>query len=216
MHSPDRRYWWTGSQWQLAVSSDGMWWFDGQRWVPNPLGPPRRRRDQTKWTRPLQAAVIVLLVLSLVPFAVGIPLVASTPLPPAPPGTPPEYAARLDESFRAFVVTTAAVEGLFFLVWGVLTVIGTLKRWTWMFWVILVVVGLSIFLSATDLLLGVLSSVGSLTTTPPLGFTVSPGSPLVITAEIPAVNLLRVALFVGMLVLGIRIGPWACREAVDE
>ena len=219
MHSPDRRYWWTGTQWQLAVSSDGMWWFDGQRWVPNPLGRPRRRRVETEWTRPLQAAVIVLLVLSLVPFVVGALIVASIH-PSAmvgPPGAPPEYAAQMAARFHAFMVATLVLQGLVFLAWGVLTVIGTLKRWTWMFWVTLVLVGLSILMGAIGLLIGVLvGSAGLLPTTPPPGFRVPQRPPLVITAIGPTVELLRVALFVGMLVIGIRIGPWACREVVDE
>ena len=195
-----------------------MWWFDGQRWVPNPLGQPRRRRIETEWTRPLQAAVIVLLVVSLVPVAIGVPILASIPPPVmvGPPGASPEYAARMAESFRAVLVASLVVQGLIFLAWGVLTVIGTVKRWTWMFWVTLVIVGLSIFMSVIGLLLGVLVSTGIGPTTPPPGVTMPPRPPLLISAIEPALDLLRVALFAGMLVLGIRIGPWACREVVDE
>ena len=32
-HSPDRAWWWTGTEWRPAWSVDRRWWFDGQRWV---------------------------------------------------------------------------------------------------------------------------------------------------------------------------------------
>ncbi len=77
MHSPDRRYWWDGSKWSLAVSADGGLWFDGQNWVANPLRPPARRRVPTKWSLPLQWLVIAVTVFGFALFAATVPVAVS-------------------------------------------------------------------------------------------------------------------------------------------
>ncbi|HKA10951.1 MAG TPA: hypothetical protein VKI99_10835 [Candidatus Dormibacteraeota bacterium] len=86
MHSPDRRYWWDGRKWQLAVSPDGHEWFDGTHWIPNPLAPPRVWYRPTVWTLPLQVAVITLTVIGFATFAWTVVLAVTTFHAPVPCG----------------------------------------------------------------------------------------------------------------------------------
>jgi hypothetical protein len=52
-HSPDKVWWWSGTQWLPAWSPDGAWWFDGSTWRSaltggRPASRPRRQLTQAE------------------------------------------------------------------------------------------------------------------------------------------------------------------------
>lgn len=167
VHSPDRRYWWDGQEWQLAVSPDGHQWFDGTRWIPNPLAPPRVWYRPTRWTKPLQVAVIAVTVIAFTTFVWTVALMVSTvPAPVVLIGdVSPAQAAQLSQSFRASMIAGLVVNGVVLLALVVLIVAGALKRWRWMFWFTLV--GFGLFL--TEPLVGLFMSVLIRIPRPPAG-----------------------------------------------
>ena len=214
VHSADRRYWWNGREWQLAVSPDGRLWFDGIRWIPNPLAPPPVRYMPTRWTRPLQVAVIALAVMGFATFLLMAGLAISTP--PAvvvvTGSVPPEEAARMTTIIRESMITGTVDTGVGLLVLVVLIVLGALRRWRWMFWITLVGFGLVVI----GPLIGLAASVLVLPR-PPVGtMPPVPNVPLpfrLASLLYPAADLL---LFVCMLVVAVRIGPWACQPTTVE
>jgi hypothetical protein len=203
MHSPDRRYWWDGSNWSLAVTADGRLWFDGQNWVLNPLRPPVRRRAPTKWTVPLQWLVIVVAVLSFGLLVAAGPLLISMltiPVVEPPSGLPPgispgqlEQAAR--EARQSFI-GVIVVEGLIALALLVLVVVGALRRWRWAFW-------LTVVLNAFNAL--------NITAVPVLRH-----PPVALQVAGTIMDVIQAMTCVALLVAAIRIGPWACRREVAE
>lgn len=201
MHSPDRRYWWDGNVWRQAVSPDGRLWFDGAEWRPNPLRPPGRPRVPTRWTRPLQVAVVAVTLLGFGSFVAALPLVASMPIP-------------IDETERQFMVASLVFQAVVFGAAATLIVVGSVGRWRWMFWAVLGVLGLNVVGVLVPLLLGV---AGLLPTRPPPGVILliprPPHMPMVIGAGGTLAQAAVPGLFVAMLVAGVRIGPWACRRA---
>jgi hypothetical protein len=217
VHSPDRRYWWDGSEWRLAVSRDGQLWFDGTSWVPNPLKPPGLPRLPTRWTRPLQAAVVAVTLLGFGSFVATLPLVASMPTPTlvlVPEGTSPEDAARFAQTMRPVMVASLIFQAVLFGVVAALIVIGSIRRWRWMFWAVLVLLGLNVVGLLIPLLLGV---AGLMPVTPPPGVipTRPPPVPMVVGVAGTLAEAAAAVLFVAMVVAGVRIGSWACRRAAE-
>jgi len=223
VHSDDRRYWWDGREWQLAVSPDGRLWFDGARWIANPLGPPPVQYLPTWWTLPLQAAVIALTVIGFATFVAMAGLMVSR-LPEAVVvgNLSPEQTAQLTRRMRASMISGIVTNGLVVLTLVVLIVIGALMRWRWMFWVTLAGFGLIaagplVGLAASVLIPVRPPTVGTLPPLPPppvrtmapaptFSLALSLAAPLEIGADL--------LLFVWMLVMAVRIGPWACRRTV--
>lgn len=217
MHSPDRRYWWDGSEWRLAVSQDGQLWFDGTQWRPNPLRPPGLPLVPTRWTRPLQAAVVAVTLLGFGSFLAMLLFIVSMPSPTVvtvPEGTSPEEAARLAETMRPVMVASFVSMAVLFGALAALIVVGAVRRWRWMFWTVLVLLGLN----GVNLLLALLlRAAGLLPATPPPGVTPSqlPRMPVVLSLPSELGLAASVLLFVAMGVAGVRIGPWACRRAAE-
>lgn len=215
MHSPDRRYWWDGKEWQLAVSPDGHQWFDGTRWIPNPLAPPRVWYRPTRWTKPLQVAVIAVTVIAFATFVWTVALMVSTvPAPVVLIGdVSPAQAAQLSQSFRASMIAGLVVNGVVLLALVVLIVAGALKRWRWMFWFTLVGFGLFLIGPLVGLFMSVLIRIPR----PPAG-TIPPVPTFPLALRLASILVLPAVLllFIWMLVVAVGVGPWACREAIEE
>ena len=207
----DGLYYWDGRQWVSTLSPDGRFRWNGSAWVPNSttaLGayasqePGRMVRAPTPWTKPIQNAVagfnaisiVYLIVLALL-LSTEMSQMISQPLyPNSPP--PPAQAVTGITAFFSFVFFAGSLIGI---VLCVVIIIGALKRWTWVFYVVLVFGGLSTIGLPFNLVGAIQRSV-------------TPGVPSVAAWE----SWLQVlygtasaALFAWMLVALIRYGPWA-------
>ena len=93
-------------------------------------------------------------------------------------------------------------------------VVGSIRRWRWMFWAVLVLLGLNVVGLLVPLLLGV---TGLMPATPPPGVIPSrpPPVPIVVRVAGTLAQAATAVLFVAMVVAGVRIGPWACRRAAE-
>lgn len=131
-----------------------------------------------------------------------------------PEGTSPEEAARFTQAMRPVMVASLIFMAVLFGAVLILIVIGTVRRWRWMFWVVLVLLGLNAVNLLVPLLLGV---AGLLPATPPPGVIPSPPPPVpMVVSVVGELALVAAAvLFVAMVVAGVRIGPWACRQAAE-
>jgi hypothetical protein len=217
--SADGLYYWDGRQWISTLSPDGRSRWNGYAWVPvapmaAPAYPhyyqqPATVRVPTPWTKPMQYVVAAFYVLSGL-YALSQPFWMSgvmtqafnqsfqrqAQLNPNVSPPPPEFVSTMTSMMSGILWASAIIGVAIFAVF----VIGALNRWTWIFWVILVLLGLgalvlpfSIFTAlAGYTYAGSLSGVPSWTAWVSVAFGV-PGA----------------ALFVWMLVALIRYGPWA-------
>jgi len=198
-----------------TLSHDGRSRWNGTAWVP--LGtapqvaqfqPQRKVREATGWTKPLQYAVAGWYLLQAI-YGIALPFVMSGPMtdylnqvmqrsaelnPDAPPPPIELISTIITWSFAFGAVVAIAI--------STLAIIGALKRWTWVYYAVLVLLG---FQSATFpfTLLSAFSS--------------SAFSPVKLPVELTiasvAFGIPGVALFVWMLVAAIRRGPWGMRRA---
>jgi hypothetical protein len=220
MHSPDRRYWWDGAVWVLAVSADGRLWFDGREWVSNPLRAPAHRREPTKWTRPLQLLVVAVAVLSSISVVATLPYALSV-MPPTvvygPADVPPAEAQQMIQSSRVFMTASFIAAVAFGVGIMIVMIVGALYRWMWAFWLALVMFGLSTIGIILASGFGLLASVG----------VTLPGPPGPTTAHVPPVpaglqisgwllNAAETLTFILLLIAAVRIGPWGCRNEIAE
>ena len=228
MLSPDGAWVWNGREWvpnaagQPQRSPDGAYYWNGREWVPTGVSgqpaPVRYRKEPTAWTRPLQLAVIGLTLLGdlnlvlLMPYLLDyIRLSIRRSIDLSLASQPPQENA---EQVRAqvlgmtdqLVVGMLALMVLFGIGWFVLILFGTLKRWTWFYWLLLVIFGLSV--------LGLPQQVLQV-----FGFGAYGGAGLPAFVEPLPVALIglflvlvQVALFVWMIIAYRRYGPWACRR----
>ena len=165
-------------------------------------------RAPTPWTKPMQNTVTALNALTIV-YLLVLAFLLSTEMsqifnqvlqqsagqnPNASP--PPAQMVNGVTSFFSFVFWGGAMMGIAFCV---LIIVGALKRWTWMFYVVLVFGGLTTILLPFNLI----AAIGRSTT---------PGVPSVAAWE----SWLQVlygtasaALFVWMVIALVRYGPWA-------
>jgi hypothetical protein len=219
--SPDGMYYWDGQQWLSTLSHDGRNRWNGSAWVPagQLSGPPTYQqippttRQPTSWTRPLQYAVAAwgaisaLYSLSL-PFWMGGPITQAMNQsmqqqqslnPRVSP--PPAEVTNMVASIMNVTLWIAAVVALAFCV---VVLIGALKRWTWMYYVVLVWLGLGTIQEPFNLISAATGSSGVSGVSVP-SWTYWVGA----VVSIPAA-----ALFVWMLVALVKRGPWAMRKAI--
>jgi hypothetical protein len=219
--SEDGLYYWDGRQWISTLSPDGRSRWNGIAWVPvAPIAAPAYAyypqpatiRVPTPWTKPMQYAVAAWYALSAL-YAASLPFWMSgvmtqavnqsfqrqAQLNPnvAPP--PPEFLSSMT-SMMSGILWASVVIGI-----GIcaVLVIGALRRWTWIFWVVLVLLGLGTLFLPFNLI----SAVAGSTYAERLY-----GLPSWTTWLSVAIGIPTAALFIWMLVALIRYGPWATRK----
>lgn len=221
--SDDGLYYWDGQKWVSTLSPDGAFRWNGSAWLPvaatvMPAYPqyqqPASVRVPTQWTRPLQYAVAAYYALSAI-YALSLPFWMSGTMSqimnqtfqrqaaqyPQVSPPPPELISTITTMMTG-VLWVGALIGIAI---SAVAIIGALKRWTWIYYVILVLLGLG----AISLPLNFAGAVGG---SSPLNPYQLPTwiSWLAVVFGIPGA-----ALFVGMLVALVRHGPWATTKKVE-
>lgn len=195
----------------MAVSPDGLLWFDGTQWVASSLKPPSIQHVPTRWTFPLQLAVIAVSLLGVTSFVLSLWL---------PPQVVTVVGAMPGEQAAQMAQTTwisGAAYGTVLLGLVVLVVVGALKLWTPVFWITLVGLGLLGVVPLMEML-----SAQFFAPPPPTAIEVTalstppPAVQFVIMLTEMLTPVACAIAFVWMLVTAIRIGPWACRKTIKE
>ena len=218
--SPDGMYYWDGQRWASTLSPDGRFRWNGAAWEPvqsSALAPgfypaPRTVREPTSWTQPLQILVIIRYVLVgiyglLLPFwATGYEAQVmqqsiQRQQQAYPPGAgPPPGFTDLMTSVMTTSIWIGAIIGVLI---SVVAVVAAVRRWVWAYYVILVLLGLTLFGTVINLIN--LVSGGALTANQ-----VQPPEPARIASYVAGV--VDTALFIWMLVALVTRGPWAMRK----
>ena len=222
--SPDGMYYWDGQAWVSTLSHDGRHRWNGTAWVPvagyTPAAgfgsaPASNLREPTSWTRPLQYAVIAYYSLtglygalsplflygSMRDYLHSVAAQSAQQAQQSNPGASPP--PDLTPFFDAMLPWILGVSAVFAVAIAAVVIIGALNRWRWLYYVLLVFLGLGVL----GLPFTILSATGVTATAArvpsPIGGTgwVSVGF-----------SILGAALFVWMLVALIRRGPWAMRR----
>src|SRR5260370_6017760 len=224
--SDDGLYYWDGSRWISTLSPDGRWRWNGSAWVPvaataapgfapYPSYQRATPRRPTPWTKPMQYAVAAWYAVSGL-YPLGLPfwmsgtmsqminqsIQRSTAQNPEVSPPPAEFVSTMT-TMMSGVLWIAAIIGV---VISVVIIIGALNRWTWMFYVVLVFLGL-VPLSLPFNIIGALA--GSTALNPY-------GLPVWVTWLSVVLGIPSTALFVWMLVAVIRYGPWAMTRRVES
>ncbi len=221
--SDDGLYYWDGARWVSALSPDGRWRWNGSAWVPlaGMLAPaypyyqqPTTVRLPTPWTRPMQYAVAAWYAISAL-YTLSTPFwmsgvvgqiftqafqrsAAQNPNVSPPP---PDVVA----SMTALMTGMLWVGALFGVAIYAVVIVGALKRWTWLFYVVLVFLGLG----AVSLPFNLVSAVAGSTALNIYNL------PTWLTWLSVGFGIPGAALFVWMLVAVIRYGPWATTKRVE-
>ena len=212
--SPDGMYYWDGTNWVSTLSHDGRSRWNGTAWVPVGGAPvvgyqPAPARVPTSWTKPLQYAVAGWYALSGL-YALSLPFWMTGPitdvvnqsiqrqeaLNPSATPLPSDFASTM-ASLTTGILWVAAVFGV--VVCAVI-VIGALSRWTWIYYAVLVLLGLS----AISLPLTLLSAASGSVLSGASGFSM----PIWTYWVGVLFGLPGIALFVWMIVAIVRRGPW--------
>jgi hypothetical protein len=208
-------YYWDGAAWLSTLSPDGRHRWNGSTWVPvttfayTPI--PAAVREPTPWTQPLQYAVIAWYAFSAL-FTATLPIwmagsmnqiinqaiqrQEATSVEPPPPGVADAMATMMNGVLWVAAILGAAI--------AVVAIVGALRRWTWVYYVVLILLGLGLLglpVNVVNALTG-----GSLNSTQ--GFTL-PAWTLWFSI---AAGVVAAALFVWMLIAMVRYGPWAMRR----
>jgi hypothetical protein len=223
--SQDGLYYWDGRQWISTLSPDARSRWNGYAWVPvasmAPMAAPayayyqqpRTARVPTPWTKPMQYAVAAFYVLTGLyalsqPFwisgvmtqAFNQSLQRQAQLNPNVSPPPQEFLNSMSSMMSGIVWASAIIVAAFCAV----IVIGALMRWTWMFWVLLVFLGLGALVLPYSLFTALAGY------TPATNLYVLPSWTAWISV---AFGVPGTALFVWMLVAVIRYGPWATTKS---
>lgn len=224
--SPDGMYYWDGTSWVSTLSHDGRYRWNGTSWVPvagyapaagfTPQAAGSAARVPTSWTRPLQLAVIAYYGLTGIYGALSplllygsmrdyLHAVAAQSVQQAqqnnPSASPPPDITPFFDAMLPWLLGFSAV---FAVAIAAVVIIGALNRWRWLYYVLLVFLGLG----AVSLPFTLLSATGVTTAAAHVP------NPIGGVGWISVVfSILGAALFVWMLVALIRRGPWAMRRA---
>jgi hypothetical protein len=214
-------YYWDGQRWVTTLSPDGRYRWNGSAWEPVTAfayGPDysavhAAEREPTSWTKPLQYAVIARYVAAgvyglFLPFWMGPYMSAviqqslqrqQQAYPPGQ-GPPPGFTDMMTSIMQGSIWIGTVIG----LALTVVVIVATIRRWTWAFYVILILVGFTLLgtvFNGINLIAG-----GALTAH-------QPQPPLFSRVFASAFGVVDVVLFVFMLVALIRRGPWAMRRA---
>jgi hypothetical protein len=223
--SPDGMYYWDGSQWLSTLSPDGGHRWNGTAWVPvqrTAFVPPVYSNERaparvaTSWTRPLQYAVAGWYALSGL-YALSLPfwmggimsqamnqsIHRQEALNPAASPLPASFYDSMT-SIATGVLWFAAVIGAAICL---VAIVGSLMRWTWLYYVVLVLLGLG----TLSLPLNLVSAITGSSVTASSGFAMPDWLYFVSVAmSVPGA-----ALFVWMLIAIVRRGPWGMTRPVS-
>jgi len=225
--SDDGLYYWDGRQWISTLSPDGRWRWNGSAWVPTTTTgapgfaaypsyqQPATARVPTAWTKPMQYAVAAWYALSGI-YALSLPfwmsgtmsqiinqsIQRSTAQNPEVSPPPVEVISTMTTMMSGFLWIGA----IFGVAISVVVIIGALNRWTWMFYVVLVLLGLG----AISLPFNIVGAVAGSTPLNPYSL------PVWVTWLSVALGIPSTALFIWMLVAVIRHGPWAMTRRVES
>jgi hypothetical protein len=206
-----------------TLSNDGRSRWNGVTWVPVAAiatpgfypQPQAGERVPTAWTKPLQYSVVVFYLLSAIWSIVG-PFLMAGPLSDyvnqviqqnaaLNPDTPPPPADVLS-TIHSMITVALGVGAAFGVALAAVAIIGALRRWTWVFYAVLVLLGLQSVSFPFTLI--------SAFTTSTVGSTISPLKlPIALTAASVAFGIPAIALFVWMAVAAFRRGPWGMTRA---
>jgi hypothetical protein len=223
--SEDGLYYWDGRQWLSTLSPDGRSRWNGYAWVPvasmapmaAPAYPvyqqPATVRVPTPWTRPMQYAVAAWYTLAAIyglslPFwmsgvmtqAVNQSFQRQAQLNPNVSPPPPEFVSSMASMMSGILWASAIIA----VVVCAVIVVGAVLRWTWIFWVVLVLLGLGTLALPFNLISAVAGSTYAASLY---------GLPTWTTWLSVAIGIPNAALFVWMLVALIRYGPWATTKS---
>jgi len=186
--------------------------------VPVAAGPPpvyfqpkAGARVPTGWTKPLQYSVIAWYLANAIwsvaaPFLVAAPIsdyvnqvmqqnAALNPDVPSP-------TAEMLSTINGFMTVGLAIGAAVGVAIAAVAIIGALRRWTWVFYAVLVLLGLQTISFPFTLISAFTTSAFS-----PMKL------PVALTATSVAFAIPAVALFVWMLIAAFRRGPWAMTRA---
>jgi hypothetical protein len=178
------------------VSADGQFRWDGQQWVPIPLG----TREPTPWTRPMQLAAAGLFAFEAV-YSVVVAIVfinRDTMLKAIKAqGTQIPSGTSVDTILNIAIGTTIAVV-VFFAICELVAAAGSYLGWRWMFW--------------AALILFALGGLGALTNLPTLFKPDTSPIPLPAVLVSELASILSLGMFIWMLLGVIKFGPWAMKK----
>ena len=223
--SADGLYYWDGRQWVTTLSPDGYSRWDGSRWVPvQQMAPPttyrpvavpaaqKPARVPTSWTRPLQYTVAAAFALWGL-YSISIPFWMSGPMDqymrqvalrqtrqaPELYPDPSQYADMMSAMGTVSLITGVVIAAAI----AIVVVIGALKRWTWLYWVVLALVALQV----AGLPFQLANAFGAFN-----GLTVGLSLPPALTWISVVAGLAAAALAAWMVVAALTRGPWAMRR----
>ncbi len=225
--SDDGLYYWDGSRWISTLSPDGRWKWNGSAWVPvtgmvapgfapySSYQQPATPRVPTPWTKPMQYAVAAWYALSGL-YALSLPFWMSGTMSQIinqsiqrstaqnPEVSPPP--AEVISSMTTMMSGVLWLAAIFGVAISVVIIIGALNRWTWMFYVVLVLLGLG----SISLPFNIIGAVAGSTALNPYSL------PSWVSWLSVALGIPSTALFIWMLVAVIRYGPWAMSRKVES
>lgn len=213
-------YYWDGQTWASTLSPDGRFRWNGSAWEPTPAMaypapyyPGRmQQREPTSWTQPLQIAVVARYAASAL-YGLALPfwmegymsavmqrsLQQQQQAYPPGQGPPPGFTDMMN-SMVTVSIWFGAVIGLAI---AIVAILGAIKRWTWAYYVILVLLGFTL-LGTVFNLINLLAG-GALTAR-------QPQPPELIRVAGYIFGAIDTVLFLFMLVALVRRGPWAVKR----
>lgn len=206
--SRDGEWFWDGTEWRATYSPDRHWRWDGRSWVPTWPQPPQQWRfEPTEWTGRLQVIVLALMAVGILVGIVTFPTILlpamqqsmdrSIAIQSANSNVDPE---QLRSFTNSIIYVTLGFTVVLTAVTATIIVIGTVRLWRWVYW-LLVAGYLLALLSIPQNVLYALG-LGTITLTLPAWWSV-----LGIF-----IALAEGALGIWMIILYRRFGTWARRR----